>query len=119
MTLDRKDHFLVSPMPTPAYIKIPSRYIPTDIMEKYHLHTKIKDNYIYYKIKKGMYGLKQASLLAYMFLKHNLAPHVYTPIPHTSGCWKHTTRRIVFCLCIDGIGIKYYNKDDALPLITT
>ena len=68
MTLDLKDHFLASPMPNPAYMKIPSRYIPTDIMEKYHLDTKIKNNYIYCKIKKGMYGLKQATLLAYNFL---------------------------------------------------
>ena len=61
-----------------------------------------------------MCGLKQAALLAYNFFKHNLAPHFYAPIPYTSGLWKHTTRRIVFCLCIDEYGIKYYNKDDDL-----
>ena len=87
-------------------------------MEIYHLHTKIKNNYIYCKINEGMYGLKEAALLAYSFLKHNLAPHGYEPIPHTSDLWKHTTCRIVFCLCIDDFGIKYYNKDDALHLIT-
>ena len=66
-----------------------------------------------------MYGLKQAELLAYNFLKYNLATHGYARIPHTSGLWKHTTRRIIFCLCIDDFGIKYYNKDDAIHLITT
>ena len=107
MTLDLKHHFLASPMTTPVCMKIPSRYIPTDIMEKYHLHTKIKDNYIFNKIKQGMYELKQAALLAYNFLKHNLAPHGYTPIPHTLGLRKHTTCCIVFCLCIDDFVIKY------------
>ena len=57
MTLDLKDHFLASPIPSPAYMKIPLRYIPADIME-------IKKNYIYCKFKKSMYGLKQAALLA-------------------------------------------------------
>ena len=88
ITLDLKDHCLAPPMPTPAYMKIPSRYIPTHIMEKYYFHTKTKDNYIYCKIKIGLYRLKQAALLAYNFLKHNLAKHGYTPILHTSGSWK-------------------------------
>ena len=66
-----------------------------------------------------MYGLKQAALLAYNFLKQNTVPHSYAPIPHISGWWKYTTRYIVFRLCIDDFGIKYYNKDDAIHLITT
>ena len=119
LTLDLKDHFLASPMPNPVYMKIPSRYIPTEIMTKYNLQPKIQNHYIYCKIKKGMYGLKQAALLAYNFLKHNLIPHGYAPIPHASGLWKHTTCHIIFCLCIDDFGIKYYNKDDAIHLITT
>ena len=42
MTLDLKDHYLVSPMPNPAYMKIPSRYIPTEIMTKYNLQPRIQ-----------------------------------------------------------------------------
>ena len=119
MTLDFKDHFLALPMPTPEYMKIPSRYKPAGIMEKHHFKTKIKDSYIYCKIKKGMYGLNQAALVAYNCLKYYLLQHDYTPIPDTSGLWKHTTCCIVFCIYIDDFGIKYYNKDDALHLITT
>ena len=62
MTLDLKDHFLASPMTSAS-----QRYIPPDIMKKYILCTKKKNNYC--KIKKGIYGLKQAALLAYNFLK--------------------------------------------------
>ena len=53
MTLDLKDHFRTSPMPNPAYMKIPNRYIPTDIMTEYNLQPKIKKNHIYCKIKKA------------------------------------------------------------------
>ena len=49
-------------------MKIPSRYITPIINHKYNLQRKIKNNYVYCKIKKGMYGLKQAALLAYNFL---------------------------------------------------
>ena len=34
MTLSLKDHFLTSPMPNPTYMKIPSRFIPKDIITK-------------------------------------------------------------------------------------
>ena len=64
-----------------------------------------------------MYGLRQATLLAYNFLQHNLAPFRYKPISYTTGLWKHETRNIVFCLCIDDFGIQYYNKNDFNHLI--
>ena len=46
--------------------------------------------------KKGMYSLKQAALLVYNFLKQNLEPHGYFPIPHTTGFWKHKHRKKYF-----------------------
>ena len=112
LSMDLKDFFLASPMPEPEFMKIHRRYIPEDIIIKYNLEQKFDNNYIYVRIKKGMYGLKQAAILAYEHLVKNLKPHGYTPIPHTVGLWKHTSRPITFCLCVDDFGIKYYNKDD-------
>ena len=64
-----------------------------------------------------MYGLKQAAILAYDYVKKNLAPFGYHPIPGTIGLWRHRTRRAIFCLCVDDFGIKYYSKDDANHLL--
>ena len=69
MTLDLKDHFLTSLMQTPEYIKLPQKYIHPDIINKYNLQSKFHNGYIYCEINKGMYGLKQAPLLAYNFLE--------------------------------------------------
>ena len=67
-----------------------------------------------------MYGLKQAAVLAYEHLIENLAPHGYRPIPRTTGLWKHYTRPITFCLCVDDFGVKYYIYfSDRDPSITT
>ena len=67
-----------------------------------------------------MYSLKQVALLAYNFLKQTLEPHGYFPIPHITGTWKHKHRRIVFCLCVDDFGVKYYDKKhDVQHLINT
>ena len=69
-------------------------------------------NYIYIKIKKGMYGLKQAAVLAYECLSKILKKAGYSPIPATLGLWKHSTRKPIFSLCVDDFGVKYYNIDD-------
>lgn len=118
MSLDLKDFFLMSPMPDAEYMKIPTKYLPQDIINRYSLTEKIHKGYVYCKIKKGMYGLKQAAILAFENLKKNLAPHGYEPIPHTDGMWQHKTKATKFCLCVDDFGVKYYNEADVHHLIT-
>ena len=118
MSADIKDYFLATPMPTSEYMKVQYRHIPEDIRLQYHLQDKItKDNCIYIKIKKGMYGLKQAAVLAYNELKKNLKPAGYSPVLGTVGMWQHATRQTKFCLCVDDFGIKYHSKEDADHLL--
>ena len=107
-------------MAQPEYMRMHWDEIPTDIKTKYNLHTLVEKNkYVYFRINKGMYCLKQAAILAYEQLKNNLAPHGYHPIPNTVGMWKHDTKPIQFCLCVDDFGIKYVHKKDIEHLIET
>ena len=65
---DIRDMFLASPMARPEYMKVHYHHFPHDIRKRYKLDGKVhSDGYIYIKIKKGMYGLKQAALLANQF----------------------------------------------------
>ena len=59
-----------------------------------------------------MYGLKQATILAYDNLKQSLEWYDYAPIIGTARLWGHKIRSTKFCLCVDNFGIKYYNKLD-------
>ena len=118
MSVDLKDFFLQSFMESPEFMRLPFKWFPQDIIEKYNLSKLVtKDGFIYIKIKRGMYGLRQAAILAYKQLVKNLEPYGYYPIPHTIGMWAHKTRRTKFCLCVDDFGIKYYNKEDAYHLL--
>ena len=117
MSLDLKDFFLATPMPTPEYMKVPFKYFPQDIVQKYNLTEKIHKDYIFIKISKGMYGLKQAAVLAYENLIKNLKPFGYEPIPHTDSYWRHKTYPTKFCLCVDDFGIKYFTKTELNHLI--
>ena len=87
------------------YMKVQYKHIPEDIRQLYNLDKKVtNDNCIYIKIKKGMYGLKQAAVLAYNQLKTNLKPAGYTPIIGTVGMWQHDTRRTKFAFALTTSG---------------
>ena len=101
-------------------MRIHYKHFPQDIKDKYHIDNLVnKDGYVYMKIKKGMYDLKQAAILACENLVRNLSNHGYKPVPHSLGIWTHKSRPISFCLCVDNFGIKYCNKEDANNLITS
>ena len=118
--MDLKDMFLHTPMTNPEYMKVPFTYFPDDIIDKYNLRNiKHSDGYVYIKIIKGMYGLKQAAILAYKNLSKLLIGAGYIPIATSQGMWKHSTRKTLFCLCIDDFGVKYHTKDDLLHLKNT
>ena len=56
------------------YMRIQYKYFPSNIKAIYNIDDLVaKDGYIYVKIKKGMYGLKQAAILAYNQLFDNLS----------------------------------------------
>ena len=94
-------------MTIPEFMKIHRNDIPQDIHTRYNSTNYMDNNgYIYFKIIKGMYGLKQVAILAYNQLKANLKHHGYFPIPQTVGMWKHNTRKTKFCLCVDNFGIQ-------------
>ena len=117
-TCDLKDHFLASPMDKPEYMRIPTKCIPQDIMDRYNLQEKVHKGYVYVKIKRGMYGLKQAAILAYNHLKNILKEYGYCPVTNTIGIWKHDTRPTTFCLCVDDFGVKYHSQEDAEHLLS-
>ena len=111
---DLKDYFLGSPMSRPEYMKVHISKFSEDIILQYKLREKMDDKgYVYIKIQKGMYGLKQAAILAYQRLVEFMKPYGYFPEINTTGIWSHTQRKTKFCLCVDDFGVKYFSQDDA------
>jgi hypothetical protein len=114
-TGDLKDFLLVSEMNVYQYMRVHRKYVPQAIIDEYELTNDYFDSkgYVYLEIRKGMYGLKEASILAYDQLKEHLALYGYAPVRFTPGLWKHNTRRMTFTLAVDDFGIKYFPKEDA------
>jgi hypothetical protein len=105
---DVKNFYLETPMERYEYMCLPVHLIPDEFLQAYHLQDKIYyKGYLYLEIRKGMYGLSQAGILANQLLRKRLAPHGYTEAKHTPGLWTHHTRPITFTLVVDDFGIKY------------
>ena len=64
-------------------MRIPLKFIPQEIIYAYNLTALVYDQgWIYMRIKKGMYGLKQAGIIANQELVKHMAPFVYHPVQH-------------------------------------
>ena len=72
---------------------------------------------MYIDIRKAIYGLPQAGILANKLLRERLRPHGYYKVPHTPGLWKHIARPISFTLVVDDFGIKYVGREHVEHLL--
>jgi hypothetical protein len=64
MMMDIKNYYLGIPLPRFEYMKMLLSRFPEEIVHKYNLNALAVDSWVYIEIQKGMYGLKQAGLLA-------------------------------------------------------
>jgi hypothetical protein len=113
MMMDIKNYYIGTPLPRFEYMKMLLSRFPEEIIHKYNLNALAIDGWVYIEIRKGMYGLKQAGLLANQLLKTRLAPFGYYPARYNPGLWLHKTRPISFTLVVDNFAVKYVGKQHA------
>jgi hypothetical protein len=113
MMMDIKNYYLGTPLPRFEYMKMLLSRFPEEIILKYNLNTLAIGGWVYIEIRKGMYGLKQAGLLANQLIQTCLAPFGYYPARHTPGLWLHKTRPNSFRLVVDYFTVKYVGKHHA------
>ena len=114
---DIKNFYLGTPMARYEYMRLPIKLIPDEIIEAYELRTKAHNDHVYMEIRRGMYGLPQAGILANQLLTNRLAPHGYEQCQNTPGLWRHKWQPILFSLVVDNFGIKNVGKQHADHLI--
>jgi hypothetical protein len=113
MIIDIKTYYVGTPLPRYEYMSMLLSRFPEGIVSKYNLKGLAVDGWVYIEIRKGMFGLKQAGLLANQLLQTRLAPFGYYPARHTPGLWLNKTRPIAFSLIVDDVTVKYVGKQHA------
>jgi hypothetical protein len=96
MGLDIGSFYLETPLARYEYMKFPIALFPEHIVEQYALNTHVHKGFIYVEIRKAIYGLPQAGILANQLLRKRLAPAGYYEVAHTPGLWRHVSRPIQF-----------------------
>jgi hypothetical protein len=117
MCLDLKSFYLSAPLERYEYMRIPIGMFPTWTIKQYDLLTKVVRGYVYLEMRRAVWGLPQAGILANKLLRKRLAPKGYYECKQTPGLWRHVTRPISFTLVVDDFGVKYTNKADVDHLI--
>ena len=79
MCIDLKDFYLGTKINWYEYMWIKMADIPQDIINQYRLTAKAVNVKVLVEIRKGIYDLKQAGLIANNRLKHHLKASRYVP----------------------------------------
>ncbi len=82
--------YVNTPMLNPKYMHLCLDIIPNKITDHYNLYNIVTlDGWVYIEIRKEMYGLPQASILANQLLKKHIALKEFYQCQHTPGLWRH------------------------------
>ena len=78
----------------------------------------VENGFVYGKINKTWFGLKQGNKITHSDLIKHLKQHGYFQAENTNGLFVHKLWDILFMLVVDDFGIKFTSKDDVDHLIS-
>ncbi len=98
---------------------MPLTLFPEWIQIQYNMKKLAYDGYIHLEMRRAVWSLPQAGILANKRLHQKLAPFGYFEHVNTPGLWYHESRPISFTLVVDNFGVKYKNQDDVNHLVAS
>jgi hypothetical protein len=119
MCQDIKNFYLTAALEYYKYMKIPLTLFPAWIVEQYDLNKHALHSFVHLEMRRALWGLPQAGILANKRLRLKLAPFGYNESENIPGLWYHESRPIMFTLVVDNFGVKYICKEDVQLLITS
>jgi hypothetical protein len=106
MCLDIKNFYLSTLLDQYKYMKILLVLFLEWIKQQNNLNSLALNGFIYLKMRRTVWGLPQAGILANKLLWKCLLPNGYFECPNPPGLWKHTRCPSIFTLVVDDFGVK-------------
>jgi hypothetical protein len=119
MCLDIGNIYLTAALEYFEYMKMPLALFPAWIVEQYNLKELAFNGYVHLEMRRAVWGLPQAGILANKRLRRKLAPFGYYECVNTPGLWYHVSRPISFTLVVDDFGVNFVGKEHADHLIAS
>jgi hypothetical protein len=118
MCLDIKKFYLTVALKYYEYMEMLLSLFPQWTVQQYNLNTHAKDGWVHLEMRRAVWGLSQAGILANKRLRQKLAPFGCYECVNTLGLWTHETRPILFTLVVDNFDIKYVNQEHQTYIYT-
>jgi hypothetical protein len=119
MCLDIKFFYLTARLKYFEYMRMPLTLFCDWIQIQYSMKELAYNGYIHLELRRAVWGLLQAGILANKRLRQKLAPFGYFEHMNMPGLWYHELHPISFTLMVDNFGVKYKNKDDVDHLVAS
>ena len=74
------------------HVRIKLSDIPTECIEEYNLTQSVQNEWIYFEILRGYYGLPQSGILANDLLRTHIEKAGYYKVATTPDLWSHKWR---------------------------
>ncbi len=100
-------------------MRMPLDLFPSWIQKQYDLQRLAYNGFVHLEMRRAVWGLPQAGILANRRLRRKLEPFDYFKHANTPGLWYHISRPISFTLVVDDFGVKYVTKEDVDHLVTS
>jgi hypothetical protein len=88
-TANLSNFYLMTELKQPKYGRVKLADIPEEIIDKYQLHEKVKNGWVYFKVVRGMYSLPQSGSNSHNELEEQLNKEGYFKSPLVPALWKH------------------------------
>jgi hypothetical protein len=112
-TADISNMYLESLLKEAEFVRFRLDLIPPEFAKEYKLYDlATRDGYVYARVNKAWYGLKQAGKIAHDDLVERLAEAGYHKVGLVEGYFRHETRDIDFTLVVDDFLVKYTKDED-------
>jgi hypothetical protein len=113
MRLDlKKFHlYLMAALDYYEYTTMLLALFPEWIKKQNNLETHARDGFVFLEMRRTVWGLPQAGILANKLLRKHLPPHRFYKCVNTLGLWKHASRPITFSLVVNNFGINMWVKN--------
>ncbi len=119
MCLDIGNFYLTAALEYFEYMRMPLALFPEWIITQYNLRELALNGFVHLEMRRAVWGLPQAGILANKRLRRKLAPFGYYKCANTPGLWYHVSRPISFTLVVDDFGVKFVGKEHADHLIAS
>ncbi len=116
-SLNNKNFYLTALLDRFEYMKMPLSIFPSWTRKQYNLDKLAKNGFVYLEMRRTVWGLPQAGILASKLLPKQIRPHGYYKCKHTPGLWGHLTHPISFTLVVNDFRVKYVGRKHVNHLI--